>query len=143
MFSPFVSVLTNFASGMAFSMPSRKPFIRPCAQNSAGSPPETANTFSSCPVSFIHFSTTSAAVAPSFGGNCVKLVNSCPREVTPTVNAGMPMPISLLTIAVVASEVVGSIEMQSICPAASLASICDTCSFGLVCTGAIDVHSSG
>jgi hypothetical protein len=33
----------------------------------------------------------------------------------------------LFTIAVVESEVTGSIEMQSISPAASLASICEIC----------------
>jgi hypothetical protein len=39
------SVTTNFASGIAFSIASRKPFMRPWAQNWAGSPPETAKTF--------------------------------------------------------------------------------------------------
>ena len=75
----------------------------------------------------IHFSTISAAVAPSFRGVWVKLVNSWPREVTPTVKTGMPRAISLLTIAVVESEVTGSMEMQSMAPAASLASIWETC----------------
>jgi hypothetical protein len=44
---------------------------------------------------------------------------------------------SLLVMAVVESEVVGSIDMQSISPAASFASIYETCWLGSFCTGAI------
>ena len=78
-------------------------------------------------LAFIQSSTILPAVSPSSWGTWVKLVNSWPREVTPTVKAGMPCSMSLFTMAVVESDVVGSIEMQSISPAASLASICDTC----------------
>ena len=73
----------------------------------------------------------------------MKLVNSWPREVTPAVNTGMPWSISLLVIAVMESELTGSIEMQSISPAASLASIWLTCWLGSFWTGAIEAHSIG
>ena len=117
--------------------------MRPCAQNWVGSPPETANTLRSLLLAFIQSSTICAAVCPSSIGTWVKLVNSWPREVTPTVNTGMPAAIILSVIAVVELEVVGSIEMQSISPAASLASICDTWALASVCTGASAAHSIG
>ena len=120
-------MVTNFASGIALAIVSWNPFIRPCAQNCVGSPPETAKTLRSLLLAFIQSSTILPAVSPSSCGTWVKLVNSWPREVTPTVKTGMPWSISLLTIAVVELEVTGSIEMQSISPAASLASICETC----------------
>src|SRR5262245_36671554 len=138
-----LSVVTNLASGIAFWIASRKPFMRPWAQNWAGSPPETAKTLRWLPLESIHFSTISAAVAPSFIGTWVKLVNSWPREVTPTVKTGMPRAIILLVMAVTESEVVGSMAMQSMAPAASLASIWETCWLGSVCTGAIGVQSMG
>jgi hypothetical protein len=71
-------------------------------------------------------------------GTCVKFVNSFPFEVTPTVKTGIPCDIIWLAIAVKPSDVAGSIEMQSIAPAASFAWICDSCWLRSVCTGAIE-----
>ena len=59
------------------------------------------------------------------------------------MNTGMPWSISLLVMAVIESELTGSMTMQSISPAASLASIWLTCWLASFWTGAIDAHSIG
>ncbi len=124
-------------------MPSRKPFIRACAQVCSGSPPETAKVVSFVPVSCIHFNTVAAAVAPSLGGICVNCESWFPCDNTPTVKTGMPWAISLLVMVAVESDVVGWIDMQSIWPAASFTSICETCRLGSVWTGAMLAQSMG
>ena len=68
--------------GIALAIVSWNPFIRPCAQNCVGSPPDTANTFRSLLLAFIQSEHDLArGLAVGACGIWVKLVNSWPREV--------------------------------------------------------------
>ena len=91
MLSASDSVVTNVASGIASMMPSRKPFMRPCAQNCDGSPPDTAKVLKCSPLAFMYVDDLAAACWPSLSGTWVKFVNSLPLVVRPTVNTGMPL----------------------------------------------------
>ena len=57
----------------------------------------------------------------------MKLENSAPLDVTPTVNTGMPASIARWTMSVNEFESAGSIARQSICSVLSRASIWAIC----------------